>query len=213
MEKKRLSDWRECPPALPEPIELAFLAAILTPGLKPGRVAYENREIKAALRRAMQFYLEATFFYQELSEKSLDELITELGCWPRVEEWLMERRKPKATLTLEHDPLKEWNEDPARRYLGKHGLRFKRPKALLNHMRLKSPGLFKGWRASLTTMSLADFFCTAETFLAAFRRTLNGRDVYDLPIPVLDQIVQLRREQKRRKVAKGLRKKSRQIKS
>jgi hypothetical protein len=48
----------------PEPMELATLAAILCPNTKPG----------VAMKRAMAFYIEASFFVSELP-KSFDALI------------------------------------------------------------------------------------------------------------------------------------------
>lgn len=61
--------------ALPDPMELAKLAAILSQGLG----ANTDREVKAALTKALQFYLEAVFFHREQSPKSLANLITEFG--------------------------------------------------------------------------------------------------------------------------------------
>jgi hypothetical protein len=59
---------------LPKPIELAKLAAILSRGLGTNT----DREVKAALTRAMQFYVEAVFLHRRLSGISLNDLIASL---------------------------------------------------------------------------------------------------------------------------------------
>ena len=74
----------------------------------------------------------------------------------------------------------------------------KRSKTLLNHIRREWPGLEKRWRASLAEISIKDFFVTADEFIRKSKRTQDGREVYDLPVAVLDLIVELRRETKRK---------------
>jgi hypothetical protein len=111
-------------------------------------------------------------------------------------------RKPATT--LEHDPEKEWSDDPAREYLDGHGLRFKRPESLLNHIRHKWERLKVSWRASLSELSIKDFLDGADQFIEKSKRTRNGRDIYDVPKPVLDEIIELRRESKRKPFQKSV---------
>ena len=182
---------------VPEPIELAKLAAILSQGLG----ANTDRDVKAALRRALQFYLEAVSLHRWLSGISLNDLIAQFGSNEKLKASFLERIgkpiTPTPTPTLEHDPKREWNEDKARQYLAKHGLSFKTSKSLLNRIRRIWPRLKQAWLA-VPTPSITDFFLTADEFIKKTKRNRNGREVYDLPKPVLDEIIEVRRESKRR---------------
>jgi hypothetical protein len=201
---------------LPEPIELAKLAATFAQGLG----ANTDREVRSALTKALQFYLEAVFFHREQSPKSLKNLINEFGSKKLFETQFVRsirksaQRKPAPT--LEHDPEKGWSDDPVRQHLDRHGLRFKTSKSLLNHIRRKWERLKVSWRASLSEISITDFLDSADQFIEKSKRTRNGKEVYNLPMPVLDQIIELRRESKRRSQHKSRekqRKKSRQTKT
>ena len=99
--------------------------------------------------------------------------------------------------TLEHDRQKECDKDPARRYLKGRGTRpFKSSESLLNHIR-RNWARLKAWRASQPPVSMADLLDSADQFIERAKRKSNGREVYDLPMPVLDAIVELRRKAKR----------------
>jgi hypothetical protein len=182
---------------LPEPIELAKLAATLSGGLG----ANTDREVKAALRRALQFYLGAVFFHRQLSGTSLNDLIAQFGTNEQLKALFVERvgksTRPKPTTTLEHDPKKKWSTDQAGQYLDEHGLRFKMPKSLLNRIRRLWPRIRMAWLAT-PTPSINDFFLGVEEFIEKTKRIRNGRDVYDLPKPILDEIIEVRRESQRR---------------
>ena len=113
---------------LPKPIELAKLAAILRPESQP----------TAAIKVAVQFYIEAVQFCKGSSTKTWEEL--EFGSEKRwlehveqIEKAVEERWKD----TLELDPDKP--TDPARQFLAKRGLDLK-TLSVLNHIR-------KWWKA------------------------------------------------------------------
>jgi hypothetical protein len=97
----------------PEPIELAKLAAILRPDFQP----------KAALKTAMQFYVEAVLFSRELPS-TLEELLNQFGSEERQREiiWGPLKKVIKAQWadTLELDPKKD--DAPTRHYLAQSGL-------------------------------------------------------------------------------------------
>jgi hypothetical protein len=112
---------------LPQPIELAELAAILQPDSEP----------KAALKKAMEFYVEAVLFFRELPSTSEDALVREFGSHERD---IARRAQPLKQLVhadwtdrLELNPKK--HDDDARRFLTEQGLPCKTAKSVINHLR------------------------------------------------------------------------------
>jgi hypothetical protein len=111
MKKSRPKKGANAAIALPKPIELAKLAAILCSNAQP----------KTAMERALKFYVEAVCFLRELAEKphALSAYLSverqrELFIMPELRAGLAKERED----TLELDPQAE--SDPAREHLSKH---------------------------------------------------------------------------------------------
>ena len=121
--KKKRSDFLP-----PEPIELAKLAAILRPDFKP----------KAALKPAMEFYVEAVLFSRELPS-TLEEIVTQFGSEERWKALLAapvkEALKKDWSDTLELDPNPKKNEDEARQFLEQRGFPMKKARSVLENIR------------------------------------------------------------------------------
>jgi hypothetical protein len=172
---------------LPEPIELAKLAAILRPDVKP----------KAALKTAMEFYVEALLFSRELPS-AFQEVVMQFGSEERTREitWGPLKKVIDAQWadTLELDPKKD--DDPVREYLAKQGLRLKKAQTVLdNFRRYYNAPLPKGAYRAYSRPS-------AESVIARCERVTAGRKTYAIPKFVLDHIMQYvvrhRREAKRK---------------
>jgi hypothetical protein len=154
---------------LPQPMELAKLAAILRPGSKANE----------ALKTAMEFYVEAVLFSSELPS-SFEELVTKFGNDKRWGELI---RKPFQVAvakqwedTLELDPEK--NDDPARQYLAEQGLPLKKAQSVLHNVsRCYNAG------------SYAEIIARSECIS-------NGKKTYAIARSVLESIA---RHAKRRK--------------
>jgi hypothetical protein len=151
---------------LPEPIELAKLAAILGRHVQPS----------AALNVAMQYYVEAVLFCQECSSMDPDDLIRKFGSDKR---WLEVAAAPvkKAVRarwadTLELDPQKD--DDAARQFLADSGLPRKTGKAVLNNIR-------DAVKARPNDTLLAQHRETPDVLIARCKTVSNGRTIYNIP--------------------------------
>jgi len=161
--------------SLPEPIELAKLAAILTRGWE----ANPDREVEAALKRALNFYIEAVFLHRELSGKSLDDLIgqgfgIEKRWLARVAEPLERIRRENWADTLELDPQKP--SDPAREFLADRGVHLKTGRAVRDIIRNAwdaRPAWNAGSRGTFTT----DYKERADAFMFPFSVVIAPRSV------------------------------------
>src|SRR4029077_19927262 len=127
--KTKQSPKKQADLPLPEPMELAKLAAALRPDFEP------NFEPKAALRTAMELYVEAVFFLRELPSTSEDDLVMKFGSHERGMA-LMARPMKQAMErvwedTLELDPPRD--DDDARRFLAEQGLPRKTARSVLNN--------------------------------------------------------------------------------
>ena len=164
----------------PDPIELAKLAAILCP----------NAEPEVAMKRAMEFYIEATLFVSGLP-KSFDALMAYAGEKRKREHYIMaplrsELEKAMAD-TLELDPAKDNDPacDPARQYLAERGLKYlKKARTVLDNFRRCYNFLPKG------------------AIIKTWKRVKDGRIIYDIPRCYLDMLANQtksrRAEQKKR---------------
>lgn len=145
--------------ALPEPMELAKLAAILGPTAKPS----------AALKIAMQFYVEAVLFCSEHSSKTFDELFGEFASdetqTTQSVRTLEQELKRIREDTLELDPQKRGADaDAVRKFLGERGLHLKTARAVLDNVR-------GYWSQPLPKDAFQPFSRpTAESLIAQCRR-------------------------------------------
>jgi hypothetical protein len=161
---------------LPEPIELAKLAATLRPGSQPA----------LALKVAMEFYIEAVFFCRESSSMGLEDIIAKFGSEKR---WLAQASEPikKAVAaqwadTLELDPEKD--DDPARQYLAEHGLQLKRARSVLdNFRRYYNKPLPEG------TYRLHSRLGAEAVIEKCERITAEGKKTYAMPKSILDGMI------------------------
>src|SRR6266850_1350416 len=124
---KKQSCDKSKPPAnlLPEPMELAKLAALLAPTSEPS----------AALKQAAQLYIEAVFFMRKVS--GFEALVHSFGNQERRLKLMLEPMlEPMENTFLEPLLLAPTmpSSDPARSFLAKHGLRLKDAKAVLAHL-------------------------------------------------------------------------------
>lgn len=153
---------------LPEPIELAKLAAILREG--------PTSKPASDLKVAMEFYLEAVILCRECASMSFEDLIAKFGSEKRLLELTGERIKkmvkPRWQDTLELDPEK--HTDPARDFLAKHGLHLKRTQAVLDH-------ICKSWDARPKGTLTAAYRQSADAFIAQCKTDVNGRAIYKIP--------------------------------
>jgi hypothetical protein len=175
--------------ALPKPIELAKLAAILCSNAQP----------KTAMERALKFYVEAVCFLRELAEKphALSAYLSverqrELFIMPELHAGLAKERED----TLELDPQAE--SDPAREHLSKrHGLTmWKQGRTVLDNFRL--------------------YHERAEDLIESWKCTKNGRIVYEIPRSSLDRLalfLKSRRTERGNRSWETRRKKKRQTKN
>jgi hypothetical protein len=158
---------------LPEPIELAKIAAVLPPSYAPS----------AAVEKAMELYVEATLFVGELPQDgTVDEFIERFGSEARNNDRI--RRGFGAILagqesdTLELDANKDNdpNKDEARRFLAERGLRlYKTTRAVLAivrryYQRPRVAGSVIPDKASIT--ALIDGYKNAKRGTHNFPRTI-----------------------------------------
>jgi len=202
MKTKELKKVQTTSLPLPEPIELAKLAAILRPGAEP----------KAALITAMRFYVEAVFFMRELPS-TLGELVTQFGSEERWKEIAFEPVKKaigaRLADTLELDRTKQPHEDEALSYLAQHGLPLKTARAALNNIRRYLDARpTETERGKVMTAPLRE---SPASVIAKCERVKNGRKVYDIPKFLLEGAVdsaKSRRSENKRKAWKTRQRKS-----
>lgn len=115
--------------SIPSASELATLAAILAPDGQPS----------SAVRKAMEFYIEAMFFLRNNSElpTNFEILVREFGNEEQRERvlsrlWDQETQAQWADV-LELDPEK--HDDEVRRFLAEHGYRVKWARTVLDNLR------------------------------------------------------------------------------
>lgn len=170
---------------LPDPMELAKLAAILrrSPDSKP----------TAALKVAMEFYVEAVLFSRELSSMSFEDIVAEFGSEKR---WLAQIRQPleKAAETdwadtLELDPQKD--DDPARQFLAAHGLPLKKARSVLDNVRRYCDKPVPRGTHSLHSRPSAD-----AVIARCERITAEGKKTYAIPKYILDGIIYYAKERR-----------------
>jgi hypothetical protein len=160
---------------LPQPIELATLAAILRTG--------PNSKPAGALKVAMEFYLEAVILCRECVSMSIEDLISKFGIEKRLFELTAERIKKAVqtqredTLVLDPDP-KEYT-DPARKFLAERGLNRKTARGVLNNIR-------RMWDARPQGMLTAAYRVSADALIAQCKTVLNGKAIYKIPRFVLE---------------------------
>ena len=114
---------------LPAPMDLAKLAAILEPKAPPEK----------AMRRAMEFLVEATYFLKDCP-RSAREIIRCFGSVERYRalHFVCDPALSKDTLEL-HESKGGHDADPARKYLSEQGLELKTARAVINNWRLWQP--------------------------------------------------------------------------
>ena len=174
---------------LPEPFELATLAAILLPGAEPDK----------ALTKAMELYIEAVLFVRELRPLCYGDLIRKFGS-----------RKQRAALfvkpivqaieaqwneTLELEPEK--NDDPVRQFLAERGLKLKDARSVFENIRRRCDRL----PVPVPGHPQKD----AAWIVAEAESEKDGKKIYRIPKFILDEILEdarLRRSESRRKGAK-----------
>jgi hypothetical protein len=181
---------------LPDPIELAKLAAILRPEFQPA----------GALEVAMQFYVEAVFFCQESSAMSFEDLIARFGSEKRHLALMAEPLKKVIGVqwadNLELDPGKD--DDPARQFLAEQGLHLKRAQSVLDNFRRYYNSLPKDtWKP--------DQRPNVEVVIARCERVSDGKKTYAIPRFMLESIVE--HGKWRRRASKRKTWRSRQTKS
>jgi hypothetical protein len=159
---------------LPEPMELAKLAAILRPEYKPN----------AALKTAMEFYVEALLFFREHSTKTFEELFTEFGSEEtqraqrvgKLEQELKTIRED----ALELDPTKD--DDVVRQFLAERGVRLKTARAVLDNLR-------RYWKEPLSKDAFQPFGRpSVESVIASCERVRDGKKFYELPKSLLESV-------------------------
>lgn len=188
MKKPRAKDSANVAIPLPEPVELVKLAAILAP----------NAEPKAAMERALKFYVEAVCFVRELAEKPdallgylSDERWRECVVIPELGDTLPSALAKVRADTLELDP--EAQSDPAREYLRQHyGADWKKWETVLNKFRRFYHVLPKGKRDGQSVeIRWAIDRPDLETVINSWKREKNGRPVYHIPRSDLDWLGRL----------------------
>jgi len=163
MKNRKAKNGADAAIALPKAMELAKLAAILAP----------NAEPKTAIERAMKFYGEAVCFVRELAEKPdallsylSDERWRERVIIPELGDTL-----PGALAKAREDTLElhqRAQSDPARDYLSQHH------------------GL-KMWKQARTVLdNFRRYHERGEHLIGSWKRTKNGRIVYEIPRSRLD---------------------------
>jgi hypothetical protein len=183
---------------LPEPIELAKLAAILHPHLF-ATLNIENCadiEAAAAVKVAMKVYVEALLFCQESSSMSLDDLITKFGSMKRqMEQYFAVANEPTKKVVeaqladaLELDPEKD--DDPVRQYLAERGLRLKTAQSVLNSIR-------RQYNSLLEDPGISDRLLDLESVIAKFERGRDSERTYAIPKFMLDNAIEHAKERRK----------------
>jgi len=177
---------------LPKPMELARLAAILRPTDKP----------PAALKIAMQFYVEAVLFSNKHSSKTFEELFAEFASdetqsAQRVRT-LEQELKSISEDTLELDPRKDGHtdNDAVRKFLAERGLFLKTARAVLNNLR-------RYWNQPLPKdVFRAHERPSAERVIAECERVCDGKKTYEISKSLLKSVggyAKRRRDEAKRK--------------
>ena len=191
-----------------EPMELAKLAAILRPRSSP----------KAALKTAMQFYVEAVLFCRQYSSKTLQELLAEFGSEEtqrsqRIAKLEHDYFRPMREDTLELDSKKD--DDAVRQFLAERRLSLKTERGVLNNIReywnqpLPKKVVFEEHGQEQTdTVSWAYQRSSFEEMIASCKHVGNdGKTTYELPKWLLERVANYaqrgRKEQKRRSFHTG----------
>jgi len=189
--------------AKPAAMDLAKLAAILQPGLRPTE----------ALKVAMKFYVEAVLFLRDLPFDSEDDFIREFGSGERQVAQRVKALKQELQAlredTLELDPKKD--DDEARQFLASLGFPWKQARTVLRNFLeyLNQPLPKEAYLANHPWPS-------ADSILARCERVKDGRKVYALSKSLLEGIASYadrRRHYSRTKGHETRRKKNRQQKS
>jgi hypothetical protein len=150
--------------AMPKPMELAKLAAMLAPTLQrlaPG--SRRDNALKEAMESAMEYYVEAVCFLNELPS-DWEKIFEQFGSTERIFQWLQEHAPEQEKLKL--DPNKD--DDEARQFLADYGLSLKLAKSVLNNFRRSWKTLYPGRE-------------NADTIIAQWESTENGKKIYMIP--------------------------------
>ena len=159
-------------------MELAKLAAILGPAAKS----------PAALKTAMQFYVEAIVFSSKHSSKTFEELFGEFASdetqrAKRV--WTLEQQlKIIREDTLELDPQKDGDtdKDAVRKFLAARGLSLKTARAVLDNAR-------RYWNQPLPKdVFRAHDWPSAERVIMECERVRDGNKTYQLSKSLLESV-------------------------
>lgn len=174
--------------ALPDPLELAKLAILLRQNL--------NTLPADAIKGAMELWIEAVILCGECAGLSFEELTAKF----RNKRQLAIERGKKADQArwqdaLELDPAKQ--SDPARDYLGEHGLCLKTAEKVLDHV-------CTAWNARRPDL-IPDSF----DILAHCKRSLNGKTIYLIPRFLLGLAVTISKNNRKRSRQKSRTKSSR----
>jgi hypothetical protein len=168
---------------LPDPIELAKLAAIL-------RRSHDSKPT-SALKVAMEFYVEAVLFSCELSSMSFEDIVAKFGSekrWPaQISEPLEKAAEADWADTLELDPQKD--DDPARQFLVAHGLPLKKARSVLDYVRLYCDKPVPQGTHSLFSRPSAD-----AVIVRCERITAEGKKAYAIPKYILNGIIYYAKE-------------------
>ena len=175
MTKHKAKDSADAAIPPPEPIELAKLAAILSRNTGP----------KAAMGRAMEFYVEAVCFVRELAENS-DAFTAYLSVERSRQLFIMPKLRPKLAEaredTLELDP--QAKSDPAREYLTRlTGGKWTRAQTVFANFRRfyhVAPKAIRDGEPVAVHWAI-DRPDNPETVMASWKRKENGRTVCDIP--------------------------------
>jgi hypothetical protein len=171
--------------SLPDPIELAKLAAILRRD--------SNSKPASALKVAMEFYVEAVIFCRECMSMGFEGVIAKFGSEKR---WLAQISEPlkKAAEadwadTLELDPQKY--DDPARQFLAAHGLPLKKARSVLDNVRRYCDKPVPQGTHSLHSRPSAD-----AVIARCERITAQGKKTYAIPKYILNGIIYYAKERR-----------------
>jgi len=172
-------------------MELARLAILLrqNPNILPA----------AAVKGAMGLWIEAVILCGECAGLSFEELTAKF----RNSRQLAIERGKKANQarwhdTLELDPAKQ--SDPARDYLGEHGLCLKRVDKVLEHVR-------KAWSERQHPLTMPQY---READAVIGRKVSNGKTIYLIPRFLLEAAVTISKNNRKRSRQKSRAKSSRQ---
>jgi hypothetical protein len=154
-------------------MELAKLAALISDASTPAD----------RVRRAMELYVEALLFCEELASLSLEELTKFRDQRLVAMERDAEEKEALWNDTLELNPEKE--SDPVREYLFDRGLSFKTARTALNH-------LCTAWRARRPDL------IPVSNILAHCKRSSGDGAIYLIPKFLLDHAVMTSQSKRKR---------------